>query len=86
MADKLICRNRHCGWTGTDDDALTAPNPFKPDETMIGCPNCSDIGSLEVACDEPNCWAVASCGTPTPAGYRHTCFNHAPPNHKEKSK
>ena len=85
MTDKLICRNRHCGWCGTEDDALQAPDPFKPDETLIGCPECLDM-NLEVVCDEPNCWAVASCGAPTPTGYRHTCFNHAPLNHKENHK
>jgi len=77
MMDKLICRNRHCGWCGTTDDALKAPNPFIRNETLLGCPGCLEM-SLDVACDEPNCWAVAGCGTPTPTGYRHTCINHAP--------
>ena len=33
-------------------------------------------------CDEPDCYADASCGTPTKDGYRRTCFEHKPMDDK----
>lgn len=33
-------------------------------------------------CDEPDCFAGASCGTPTKDGYRRTCFEHKPMDDK----
>lgn len=33
---------------------------------------------LSVACDEPDCREQVTCGTPTPDGYRSTCFDHRP--------
>lgn len=32
----------------------------------------------EVRCDEPGCMHQISMGTPTPQGYRRTCFDHRP--------
>ena len=32
----------------------------------------------QVRCDEPNCTAAVTCGTPTPDGYRRTCSKHQP--------
>jgi hypothetical protein len=29
-------------------------------------------------CDEPGCYDPVSCGTPTPDGYRNTCYEHKP--------
>lgn len=34
-------------------------------------------------CDEPECIAPVSCGTPTPDGYRATCYNHKPKKDNE---
>jgi len=75
---KLICNENHCGWKGYEKDMLVADNPFEPTERIYGCPNCKEIGSLVVACDEPGCWNPVSCGTPTKDGYRSTCTKHAP--------
>lgn len=33
-------------------------------------------------CDEPDCFAGASCGTPTKEKYRWTCFEHKPMDDK----
>lgn len=75
---KLTCLNINCGWQGTDAGMLHAPNPFEPESEITGCPGCKDIHTLTEACDEPGCWRDASVGTPTPTGYRRTCFTHAP--------
>lgn len=32
----------------------------------------------EARCDEPGCMKRWTCGTPTPGGYRTTCFEHQP--------
>ena len=32
----------------------------------------------ERGCDEPGCTRIATCGTPTPEGYRTSCSEHAP--------
>ena len=29
-------------------------------------------------CDEPGCMKQATCGSPSPTGYRWTCFDHRP--------
>jgi hypothetical protein len=60
------------------EQILTAPNPFDPEDRVSGCPKCKAVNSMELVCDEPDCWKVVSCGTPTDAGYRHTCGNHRP--------
>lgn len=70
-----------CGWIGDNDDVLTAPNPFDAysDESIEACPKCKTVENMAPVCDEPGCKREANCGTPTPAGYRHTCSKHAPP-------
>lgn len=82
MSTKYICDNRNCGWTGTDETALRLPDPAEddPDVYMLtACPRCRDIRtSLQIACDEPGCFRPVTCGTPTPDGYRHTCYEHQP--------
>lgn len=72
---KLVC---DCGWSGESSDLLSAPDPFEVGGTITACPNCKDICSLVVACDEPGCYQHASCGTPTENGYRNTCHDHRP--------
>ena len=77
--EKLKCENWRCGWTGTEDEKLIAPNPFDPEnDILIGCPVCLDVNCLGVCCDEPGCWELVSTGTPTPEGYRSTCYKHRP--------
>lgn len=76
---KVACTNRNCGWRGTTDQLLRAPNPFDPDDEMTACPSCRDVGSTEALCDEPGCREHATCGWQSPTGYRWTCGNHMRP-------
>jgi len=80
IKNKVKCNNRNCGWQGKSDELLRAPNPFDPDpdDELIGCPKCKDIGSLVSVCDEDDCWLDSSCGTPSKDGYRNTCYDHIP--------
>jgi len=71
---KLRCRE--CHWKGAATDALIAPNPFDAECALIGCPKCKEACCLEFACDDPDCWELASCGWPSPTGYRSTCGKH----------
>ena len=79
LLEKLKRRCKECGWLGTTKEVLEAPSPFKPEETLQGCPKCRESGSLEILCDEPGCRAVPCCGLPTPDGYRLVCGEHAKP-------
>jgi hypothetical protein len=73
---KTICLE--CDWKGTDADLLIAPSPFDPEDTLSGCPKCKSVDCFRVACDFTGCWKEATAGTPTKAGYRHTCYLHRP--------
>ncbi len=57
---------------------LSAQNPFDPEDTIIGCPNCKEVNRLRTTCDEPNCWEADTMGIGTPNGYRRTCYTHRP--------
>lgn len=74
--NKVTCTE--CDFQGTDEMLLVASNPFDKDQEISGCPKCKSIETILVACDEPGCWKVASCGTPTEDGYRTTCGKHKP--------
>jgi len=74
--DKRVCEQ--CQWQGTAAEVLVGPNPFDPTDKVTGCPNCKSVDSTFEACDEPECWSISSCGTPTPTGYRRTCGKHRP--------
>lgn len=78
MNAKWKCSERHCGWHGDDSEMLRAPNPFDEGFIICACPKCKEVGVLSGGCDEPGCTDFASCGTPTPDGYRVTCGKHAP--------
>lgn len=67
-----------CGWLGFDREMLTAPNPFDPDDIVFGCPRCRSIDNFVGLCDEPGCNERGGMGTPTPNGYRWTCYAHHP--------
>ena len=56
---------------------LVAPNPFDHSEELHGCPTCKSVDSLVSVCDEPGCDKDVSCGWVSPAGYRHTCYQHS---------
>ena len=72
MTDKWKCRE--CAVTVTE--YLTAPNPFDATDSIIGCPNCKCVDSLEGVCDEHGCNQISSCGFPTETRYRRTCGKH----------
>ena len=76
MSEKRVCGG--CGWRGLDTEVLAAPNPFAPSETIHGCPKCSALDTMWLACDELECWRPVTCGTPIKDGYRRTCGKHAP--------
>ena len=75
---KLQCTSRGSGWRRTSNELLVAPHPFEPHDRVTGCPECHDIGTTIGACDEDGCLEHAGCGTPTPDGYRWTCYKHIP--------
>jgi hypothetical protein len=76
---KITAHNRwkctECGWLGTE--ILFAPNPFDNRLTTTGCPNCLEVNSIIAACDVEGCEKEGSCGWPSDAGYRWTCYEHA---------
>ena len=41
---KVICKE--CGWVGTSDELLKAPNPFSVLEDIYGCPQCLTPNSV----------------------------------------
>lgn len=65
-----------CDWRGTWGQILTADNPFNPGTTLEGCPRCLEVNTTYRLCDEPECPDQATCGTPTPKGYRQVCGHH----------
>jgi hypothetical protein len=67
-----------CGWIGEESEILTAPNPFDPGDTVVGCPLCKEVGDFDELCDEPGCNRTTSCGFQTKdGGYRRTCHEHS---------
>jgi len=73
---KVKCNE--CAWKGVESAILTAKNPFYEGDIINGCPQCKSVDTIIYACDEPECWLDASCGTPTDNGYRSTCGKHVP--------
>lgn len=73
---KFLCSE--CDWHGSEAKVLRAPNPFAEDdsETMQGCPKCREPNTMRLVCDDPTCWREATCGIPTPKGYRRVCGEH----------
>lgn len=71
---KTVCKEcgHHCKW----GELLRAPNPFDPEESVTGCPNCFAVDASITVCDVEGCFEVASCGWPSKSGYRHTCGKH----------
>lgn len=58
-------------------DLLVAAHPFDADDEVYGCPACRGM-DLTPVCDAAGCTRRVSCGTPTPEGYRSTCYGHRP--------
>jgi hypothetical protein len=69
---RWICKN--CDWVGTV--LLDAPHPFIEGVRIAGCPDCKEVDGLQSACAADDCKREASCGTPTPDGYKHFCYDH----------
>jgi hypothetical protein len=81
---KVCCQERRCGWVGDSTELRYFNHPFQQDETVGVCPKCTTIEtSIWQACDELGCERTASCGTPTLAGYRNTCYDHMPVKEQE---
>jgi len=74
MNQKSKCTE--CGWVGLDDEILTGPNPFSPEGTVNGCPECLSIDTITACCHK--CDKIANCGTPTKDGYVWSCGDHKP--------
>jgi hypothetical protein len=68
-----------CKWIGVDDQLLVAPNPFNPDDRLVGCPNCFEVGQWKGLCEWDGCEIQSSSGTPMADGrYVWRCHNHRP--------
>ena len=68
-----------CGWLGEPAEALHAPHPFvdqPSSDEIVGCPECREVNTMQMVCDEPGCREVKTCGFNTDAGYRQTCGKH----------
>ena len=76
---RLVCNSARwrCGWHGDSATVLRAPDPFNEGCELLACPKCHDQ-TIRTCCDEPDCWEPDTCGTPTPDGYRRTCWRHKP--------
>jgi len=75
---KVRCNEYGCYWKGQASEVLKAPNPFDPEDTLEGCPDCHEPNTIVSVCDEPDCWRMVSCGAPTKSVYRNTCGKHQP--------
>ena len=80
---RVVCEQ--CGYHAAFEELLMAPNPFAHDEKIKGCPQCCAVDSYYFTCDEAGCWNERTSGTPTPIGYRRTCWDHSPFNPKRNS-
>ena len=73
-----------CGWDGHQSElvgcvVLRGDTGAEVEQIEV-CPECLGISdTLTTCCDAPGCWDAATCGTPTPGGYRLTCEEHLPP-------
>lgn len=74
--DKWICLE--CRFIGPIAEFDKVKDPRGDDEWTV-CPKCRTPEHVTMACDEPGCSEVSTCGFPTEAGYRRTCGNHYRP-------
>jgi len=75
MTENLF-RCKDCGWAGRETDMAHIDDPEMEGNQWKICPQCRSAEQFEELCDE--CGNLATCGSPTPAGYRRTCFEHIP--------
>lgn len=71
---EYICSE--CGSITSEDRILTAPHPFRESFSVSGCPDCQEIETLGLCCEESKCKKKATCGTPTNDAYRNLCGEH----------
>lgn len=77
MVDQDKVRCRECDWKGKLSEVLKAADPFRAEESVIGCPECRGINSLYCCCDLQSCWKEAVCGFLETSGRRRdTCLKH----------
>jgi hypothetical protein len=74
IVDKWICTE--CRFIGADSAFDKVKDP-DGDDTWRVCPRCRTPEHIGMVCDEPGCNEETSCGFPTGAGYRHTCYKHS---------
>ena len=74
----LIFRCRECGWRGAESEIIQIVDAELEGNRWNICPNpaCRAAEQFENMCDEPGCNREATCGWPSPSGYRRTCGDH----------
>jgi len=75
---RVFCRE--CDWHGdleeVDHVYDPKPRPGIAADCWQVCPQCRTPEHIGVVCDESGCEQEATCGTPTPSGYRQVCGFH----------
>jgi hypothetical protein len=64
-----------CEWIGMENEIVQFKDP-ESDALWNICPHCRAAEQFTNLCDEPGCDAEATCGWPSPDGYRRTCGRH----------
>lgn len=64
-----------CEFIGALDEFDKVKDPGG-DDTWTVCRRCRTPEHVVGVCDEPGCMREATCGFPTPTGYRQTCGAH----------
>lgn len=72
----LLFRCKECGWGGKETEIVRFPDPELPGNLWNICPRCRAAEQFDNICDEAGCRQIASCGWPSPIGYRRTCYEH----------
>jgi len=73
-----VFRCTECATETPRDDLIKFPDPEMAENYWTICPFCREAEQFERMCDAFNCDQTSSCGTPTPDGYRITCYEHKP--------
>ena len=66
-----------CGAVMQDSEVLSAPNPFRPRDYVVGCPSCLSIETLAQACCKIGCDQFGVATAWTEEGNRLFCSEHA---------
>jgi len=73
---KLKRRCRCCGKTFTQNEILTASNPFDATKTVYGCPECKTVNALDRTCEAPGCNDTKLYPCETDNGHMMLCWEH----------